>query len=269
MMPVTTSKKNISPSDDFISNPNILCVDIGGTLIKAATINSGGTLISDFITTQTPKPATPDAVVDLVGDVVKTLPAFGRVSVGFPGVVGQHSVKTAPNLGTQRWSGFDLRAALGERLNAPVRILNDAIVYGLGIAKGPGRECVLTFGTGMGCALFVNGTTFFGLELGQHPAYDDCNYDQYIGHAAYLEIGLNAWNERAQRVLHSVQALTNVDHLYIGGGNSRRLTFHLPAWASVVPPATGISGGARLWRPEMDQWFAETADRIGAGAERR
>ncbi|MBS0233982.1 MAG: ROK family protein [Proteobacteria bacterium] len=268
-MPVSTNKKSISPSDEAIANPNILCVDIGGTLIKAATINAGGTLISDFITTQTPKPATPEAVVDLIADVVKTLPAFGRVSVGFPGVVGPHHVKTAPNLGTSRWSGFDLGTALDERLHAPVRILNDAIVYGLGIAKGPGRECVLTFGTGMGCALFVDGTTFFGLELGQHSAFGDCNYDQYIGHAAYLELGLQAWNERAKRVLESVHALTNVDRLYIGGGNSRRLSFNLPPWASVVPPSTGISGGARLWRPEMDQWFAETTDRIGAATEQR
>jgi polyphosphate glucokinase len=269
MMPVTTNKKSISTSDEFVANPNILCVDIGGTLIKAATINTGGTLISDFITTQTPKPATPDAVVELVVDVVKSLPAFGRVSVGFPGVVGKHYVKTAPNLGTRRWSGFDFQTVLSERLHAPVRMLNDAIVYGLGIAKGPGRECVLTFGTGMGCALFVNGSTFFGLELGQHPATDDCNYDQYIGHAAYLELGLPAWNERAKRVLDAVQALTNVDHLYIGGGNSRRLTFNLPPWASVVPPATGISGGARLWRSEMNQWFEPTGDRVGAIAEPR
>jgi polyphosphate glucokinase len=147
--------------------------------------------------------------------------------------------------------------------------LNDAIVYGLGIAKGPGRECVLTFGTGMGCALFVNGSAFFGLELGQHRAIEDYNYDRYIGHAAYLELGVDAWNERAKYVLNAVQGLTNVDRLYIGGGNSRRLAFDLPDWASVVPPSTGISGGARLWRPEMDQWFRQTSDSVGAATERR
>jgi polyphosphate glucokinase len=268
-MSVIVDKISIPMSRGDYRSPNILCVDIGGTLIKTATVDEGGTLTSDFVTTQTPKPSTPEAVVDLVTDVAKTLPAFGRVSVGFPGVVGRHNIKTAPNLGTPQWSGFDLAGILGERLDAPVRVLNDAIVYGLGIAKGPGRECVLTFGTGMGCALFVNGSAFFGLELGQHRAIDDYNYDRYIGHAAYLELGLDAWNERAKYVLDAVQGLTNVDHLFIGGGNSRRLTFDLPAWASVVPPSTGISGGARLWRLEMDQWFRKTNDPIGASAEQR
>lgn len=268
-MPVIADKINIRSSDEVSKSPNILCVDIGGTLIKAATVNETGALVSDFITTQTPKPSTPEAIVELITDIVKTLPAFGRVSVGFPGVVGRNHVKTAPNLGTAEWSEFDLEHVLSQRLNAPVRVLNDAIVYGLGVAKGPGRECVLTFGTGMGCALFVNGSAYFGLELGQHHAIDDCNYDRYIGHAAYLDVGLEAWNERAKYVLTSVQGLTNVDHLYIGGGNSRRLTFDLPPWASVVPPSTGISGGARLWRPEMDQWFRQTSSLRGAAAGQR
>jgi polyphosphate glucokinase len=269
MMSVTIDKVSAPATDEGSESPNILCVDIGGTLIKAAAVNETGALISDFITTQTPKPSTPEAIVDLVTDIVKTLPAFGRVSVGFPGVVGRHNIKTAPNLGTPQWSEFDLEHALSQRLNAPVRVLNDAIVYGLGVANGPGRECVLTFGTGMGCALFVNGSAFFGLELGQHHAADDLNYDRYIGHAAYLELGVEAWNERAKYVLNRVQGLTNVDHLYIGGGNSRRLMFDLPPWASVVPPSTGISGGARLWRPEMDQWFRKTSELTGAAAEQR
>ncbi|MFT3731260.1 MAG: ROK family protein [Hyphomicrobium sp.] len=268
MMTVTAEKMNSAPPE-IARSPNILCLDIGGTLIKAATVNEAGSLVSDFITTQTPKPSTPEVISDLIEAVVKTLPAFGRVSVGFPGVVSRHHIKTAPNLGTQHWSQFDLEKDLSRRLKAPVRVLNDAVVYGLGVAKGPGRECVLTFGTGMGCALFINGSAFFGLELGQHNAVDDCNYDGYIGQAAYLELGLEAWNERAKKVLRSVQDLTNVDRLYIGGGNSRRLTFDLPPWASVVPPSAGISGGARLWRPDMDQWFRRTSELMGTTAEKR
>jgi polyphosphate glucokinase len=269
MMRAGVPRTRILALEDMGVNPNILCVDIGGTLIKAATVDEDGSLSSDFITTQTPKPSTPQVIVDLVVDVVRSLPAFGRVSVGFPGVIGRNHVMTAPNLGTPQWFEFDLERNLTQRLGAPVRVLNDAIVYGLGIAKGPGRECVLTFGTGMGCALFVNGSAFFGLELGQHRATDDCNYDQFIGHAAFVELGLDAWNERAKQVLASVYALTNVDHVYIGGGNSRRITFRLPHWASVVPPAAGISGGARLWRPEMDQWFRQADEMSGVRTEVR
>ena len=232
-----------------------LAIDIGGTLIKTAVVDHNGALVSDFVTTPTPKPATPDAVMALIARVIERLPAFARISVGFPGVVCQTHVVTAPNLGTEYWKYFDLEQALAFQFGKPVRILNDAIVYGLGIAKGPGRECVLTFGTGMGCALFCEGSAFHGLELGQHYAVNDTNYDQYIGHAAYLAIGLEDWNKRAERVIAAVHRLTNSDRIYIGGGNSRRITFTLPDWAIVVPPSRGVAGGARLWHPDMDRWF--------------
>ncbi|MBA2127615.1 ROK family protein [Hyphomicrobium methylovorum] len=244
---------------------NILAVDIGGTLIKAAVVDPAGTLVSEFVTTPTPKPAPPEAVIDLLARVAEPLPPFGCISVGFPGVVYCDRIETAPNLGTPFWRNFDLAGALHGTFGAPVRILNDAVVYGLGVATGPGRECVLTFGTGMGCALFSDGTAFFGLELGQHRGLGDGNYDQYVGHAAYLEIGLEAWNERAKRVIETVQALTNSDRMYLGGGNSRRITFPLPPWATVVVPSSGVAGGARLWHRDMDRFF-QTPSGSKAGA---
>jgi polyphosphate glucokinase len=115
----------------------------------------------------------------------------------------------------------------------------------------------LTFGTGMGCALFIDATTFFGLELGQHYACEDCSYDQYIGHVAYLEVGLEDWNARAERVIHAVHALTNSDRVFLGGGNSRRITFALPPWATIVAPSAGVAGGARLWHPDLDFCFTD------------
>src|SRR6187402_2241612 len=107
-MAAIIDKIGIASSDEVKKSPNILCVDIGGTLIKAATVDEAGGLTSEFKTTQTPKPSTPEAIVERVSDIVKTLPSFGRVSVGFPGVVGRDCIKTAPNLGTPQWSGFDL-----------------------------------------------------------------------------------------------------------------------------------------------------------------
>jgi polyphosphate glucokinase len=268
MMPAPIDRKYIPRQDPKGGNPNVLAVDIGGTLIKAAVVDDTGTLVSEFVTTPTPRPATPEAVIALITRVAEPLPEFGRISVGFPGVVHCDCISTAPNLGTQHWKNFDLEGALHGTFGAPVRILNDAIVYGLGVAKGPGRECVLTFGTGMGCALFSEGATFFGLELGQHYACDDCSYDQYVGHAAYLEIGLDAWNERAQRAIEAVHALTNSDRLYLGGGNSRRITFALPPWAVLVPPSSGVAGGARLWHADMDRWFTAKPAAIEAQARR-
>jgi polyphosphate glucokinase len=259
-MPATLDQMGPRVPERARESRSTLCVDIGGTLVKAATVDEAGVLLSDFVTTPTPKPATPEAVIALIRQMTAPLPAFGRISVGFPGVVGRNHIKTAPNLGTEYWHEFDLAHALQGEFAVPVRVLNDAIVYGLGIAKGPGLECVLTFGTGMGCALFRDGTAFFGLELGQHYAFEDCNYDQYIGHAAFMALGADAWNKRAQRVIGAVQALTNSDRLYLGGGNSRRLTFELPAWASVVPPSAGVAGGVRLWHADLNLWFAASED---------
>ena len=254
-MPMTLDTTTITRPEGADSHRKVLSVDIGGTLIKAAIVDNRGGLVSEFLTTPTPKPATPEAVIALIARTIATLPAFDLISVGFPGVVHRACIGTAPNLGTEYWKDFDLERALRKEFGRPVRILNDAIVYGLGTAKGLGCECVLTFGTGMGCALFCDGSAFHGLELGQHYACDDLNYDQYIGHAAYLAIGLEEWNDRVARVVSAVHALTDSDHIYLGGGNSRRITFDLPAWATIVPPSAGVAGGARLWHADMERWF--------------
>jgi polyphosphate glucokinase len=255
-MPASGAKEQSLRPQPRGGNPNILSVDIGGTLIKAAVVNHDGTLASEFVTTPTPRPATPETIIALITRIVEPLPDFCRISVGFPGVVKRECIDSAPNLGTAHWKNFDLERTLHDTFRAPVRILNDAIVYGLGVAQGPGRECVLTFGTGMGCALFKDGTIFFGLELGQHYACNDMNYDQYVGHAAYLELGLEAWNDRAEQAIMAVHALTNCDRMYLGGGNSRRFSFALPPWATIVPPSSGVAGGARLWHADMDRWFS-------------
>ncbi|MFA7306187.1 MAG: ROK family protein [Hyphomicrobium sp.] len=254
-MPAVGDRRQGLRQDARGGNPNILSVDIGGTLIKAAIIDRSGALVSEFVTTPTPHPATPDTVIALITRIAAPLPDFGLISVGFPGVVHRDHIATAPNLGTEHWKNFDLEQALHDTFGAPVRILNDAIVYGLGVAQGPGRECVLTFGTGMGCALFNDGAIFCGLELGQHYARDGQNYDQYVGHAAYLELGLEAWNARAERAIMAVHALTNSDRIYLGGGNSRRISFALPEWATIVQPSSGVAGGARLWHSDMDRRF--------------
>lgn len=255
-MPASSANEHVLRRTRRGGSPDILSVDIGGTLIKAAIVDDAGHLLSEFVTTPTPKPATPETVIALIARIIAPLPAFGRISVGFPGVVDGGRILTAPNLGSHHWKDVRLDRMLHDTFGAPVRILNDAVVYGLGVAKGPGRECVLTFGTGMGCSLFHDGTVFFGLELGQHYARDGQNYDQFIGHAAYLDIGLQAWNERAEHVIVAVQALTNCDRIFLGGGNARRISFALPSWAVVVAPSSGVSGGARLWEPAMDRWFA-------------
>jgi len=235
--------------------PFILAVDIGGTNIKAAVLDCAGHLVAAQIRTPTPKEATPQAVLEAIAGLAAQLPPVQRISVGFPGVVKGSKVLTAPNLGTRHWAGFELIGALSQRLGVPARVLNDAAVQGLGVVEGHGLECVLTLGTGVGCALFRNRRLLLHLELGQHRARRGKTYDQYIGQAALAKKGPQRWNERVRRAIDTVTGLTTCDVLYIGGGNARKIAFEVPRHVRIVSNTAGLTGGLRLWEPDLDELF--------------
>lgn len=235
--------------------PYTLAVDIGGTYLKAAVLDAAGATAAERIKRPTPKPATPDAVIAHIADIAAGFPAFDRISVGFPGVVRRGTVETAPNLGTPYWTGFRLIEALAARFGTPARLLNDAAVQGLGVVEGRGLECVLTLGTGVGCALFRQRRLLLHLEFGQLRRADELNYDGFIGQAALEAVGPDLWNVRVRDSIETVIGLTNCDTLYIGGGNARRIAFELPPEARLVSNAAGVTGGVRLWEAQMDEFF--------------
>jgi polyphosphate glucokinase len=179
------------------------------------------------------------------------LPAFDRVSVGFPGAVRDGRTLTAPNLDNVAWRGFDLAGALAERLGRPVRVLNDADVQGFGVIEGHGLECVLTLGTGMGFALFRNGLLMPHLELGQHPAPNEKSYDRYVGDAALRRKGRRRWNRRLGKAIETIRTLVNYDTLYLGGGNATKVSLDLPSNVRVVANIAGLIGGTKLWDDEQ------------------
>jgi len=236
--------------------PFTLAVDIGGSHVKASVLDAAGSLVADPLRAPTPRPAKPRAVLDVIAALAARLPPFQRISVGFPGVVKGPTVLTAPNLGTPDWRGFDLAGALTERFGAPTRILNDAAVQGLGVVEGHGLECVLTLGTGVGCALFRNRRLLLHLELGQHRGRRRQTYDQYIGDSALAEKGAERWNRRVRKVIDAVTSLTSCDVLYIGGGNARKLSCDVPDHVRIVSNTAGLTGGIRLWESELDELFA-------------
>ena len=235
--------------------PLTLAVDIGGSSIKAAVLDRAGHLVAAQMRAPTPKEATPQAVLETIAGLAVQLPSVQRISVGFPGVVKGGKVLTAPNLGTQHWAGFELVAALSQRFGVPARMLNDAAVQGLGVVEGRGLECVLTLGTGVGCAVFRNRRLLLHLELGQHRARRGKTYDGYIGQAALAKKGLQRWNRRVRRAIDTVTSLTSCDVLYIGGGNARKISFEPPAHVRIVSNMAGLTGGLRLWEPELDELF--------------
>lgn len=238
------------------SGPFTLGVDIGGTNIKASVLDRTGSLLADRTRAATPVPATPAAVLQCIAALAAGLPPFDRISVGFPGVMKGGTVLTAPNLGTEHWSGFGLIDALADQFAVPVRALNDAAVHGLGVVEGHGLACVITLGTGIGCALFRNRRFLLHLELGQSPRGQE-TYDKFIGQAALDRIGPETWNSRVRESIRTIMELTTCDALYIGGGNARKITFSLPAQAKVVSNTAGVSGGVQLWEPELDELFKD------------
>ena len=236
--------------------PFTLAIDIGGTHIKASVLDRAGKPIVDRVDAPTPHPAPPAAILELIRAIAGALPAFDRISAGFPGVVRRGRVITAPNLGTEAWHNFPLAAKLEKQLGKPARVLNDAEVQGLGVIAGSGLECVLTFGTGMGSAIYRDGLLMPHLELGQHPVVEEQDLRPVCRRGPALKkLGAAKWNRRVSRVIALVRTLLNFDHLYLGGGNAVHITLELPRDVTIVSNLAGITGGVRLWEAQFDEFF--------------
>ncbi len=231
-----------------ITEDKILSIDIGGSNIKLTLLDPNGALLMDYKKLPTPVPASPENVIITIKELLKSFPAFDKVSVGFPGYVKDGVVMTAPNLGTALWKEVNFSKRLGETLNRPVRVINDADMLGLGVIAGNGLELVITLGTGFGTALLMNGKLLCHLELAHHPVAKDQTYDDYVGDSALESKGVEKWNQRMQKVLPILKTVFNYDSLYIGGGNAKKINFKLADNMILFSNKDGIKGGARLWR---------------------
>ena len=91
--------------------PLTLAIDVGGTRLKAGVLSSAGDMVAGPARADTPHPAPPDAVINVLTGLVGSIGPFQRISIGFPGVVHGGRVLTAPNLGTEAWHDFPLAKA--------------------------------------------------------------------------------------------------------------------------------------------------------------
>lgn len=239
---MTQKRKNTKVSHPAIT----LAIDIGGSGIKGILLNQSGQPVTERIRIPTPQPATPQVIVPIISEIAKSLGRFDRVSVGFPGVIHQGLVKTAPNLDTS-WPGTDLAGELERQLNKPVLTANDADVQGYGAIKGQGSELVITLGTGFGTALFINGHLVPNLEIAHHPFRKRQTYEVQLGANALNKVGGKRWNLRLDKAIKLLDRVINFDHLYIGGGNAKKVTIDLPAHATIVSNTAGLLGGIALW----------------------
>lgn len=242
------------------TGPGTLSVDIGGTGLKAAVLDPDGDLRSDRVRVDTPHPATPEVLVATLCQLVAPLPDYDRVSVGFPGMVRGGRVRSAPNLvrtgrrgdavsapAEAAWSGFDLAGALTDRLGKPTKVVNDASMQGAAVISGDGLELVITLGTGFGTAFFWQGRLTPHLEFAHHPFRKRQTYEQQLGDAARRRAGNKKWSRRVRIAVDTLRTLSDFDHVYLGGGNSRHLKIGLGPDATIVDNVAGIRGGIRLW----------------------
>jgi len=247
-MPVITPPRTIPVSPSAAAaGTRTLCIDIGGTGVKALVLAQDGAPLTERARVETPRPATPDAIMKVIWPLIEPLGEFDRISVGFPGVVIDNVIKTAPNLHPE-WADFPLGKALSEGSRRPVRVLNDAGVQGYGVIEGKGLEMVLTFGTGMGTGLYYNGVYIPNLELAHHPFKKKKTYEEYVSKAQLKKIGKKKWNKRVAEVVAQVLPIWNPRHLYLGGGNAKHLTLELPGNVTITPNIAGLLGGIALWK---------------------
>ncbi len=216
-----------------------LAIDVGGTHLKATVVDDGGHFLAEPVRVNTPVGSSPRAFVKALAKLVAPLGDYDRVSVGFPGAIKNGHVLTAPNLGNKRWAGFELEAALNKVLGKPVRLANDADIQGLAVISGKGLEMIITLGTGFGTGMYVDGRLAPHIELGRHPSRKGMSYDEYVGNAA---------RKRVKRAIAQIRDLVNFDHLYVGGGNAKRIDFTPGADVTIVPNTAGMAGGAGLWK---------------------
>jgi polyphosphate glucokinase len=238
---------------------HVLGIDIGGSGIKAAPVDTAtGELTAERQKLETPHPATPDAVVDVVAQLARAFQWTGPAGVTFPGVVVNGVIHTAANL-DHAWIGVDAVKTFEASTKLPVTVLNDADAAGVaemrfGAGKGVGGTVLLlTFGTGIGSALFTDGVLVPNTEFG-HVEIRGKDAERRASELAREEHDLSwdTWAGRVDEYLSHVEALLSPGLIIIGGGVSRKADRFLPLLtglrAKVVPAAlqneAGIVGAA-------------------------
>lgn len=229
--------------------PVTLAIDVGGSGLKAMRLDAAGQPLSERERVVTPDVPAPKPVLEALDKLRELLPDFDRVSIGFPGVIKHGITWTAVNL-HPGWVGFQLQRELERRWGKPVRVANDAAVQGYGAIKGEGVEMILTLGTGMGGSLFTDGRLCPGLELGHHP-WRKHTYEDYLGRRGLDKYGKEKWNELLQEAIKQTSLTFNWDILYLGGGNTKKITFTPEKNVHIVSNETGLLGGVALWKDEV------------------
>jgi polyphosphate glucokinase len=254
-----------------------LGIDIGGSGIKAAPVDvATGQLLGERQKIATPRPALPDAVADVVNKLTTSFGWSGPVGITFPGVVTDGVTRTAANL-DPAWIDLDAGSLFAKAVGNPARVLNDAdaagvaeMKFGTGVGEN-GTVLMLTFGTGIGSALFTQGvlvpnTEFGHIEIKGHDAEKRASE-----HAKILEdLSWGKWAGRVEEYLKHIEALLSPHLIIVGGGISKESAKWVPRLtgirARIVPAGlrnnAGIVGAAMA---TASQAAPDTSGAVGTG----
>jgi len=241
----------------------VLGIDVGGTGIKGAPVSlRTGKLLRERFRLETPQPATPDEVARTIAGVAEHFEWTGPIGIGFPAAIQHGVVRTASNIDPS-WIGVDAAALIAAATGAPkVAIANDADVAGLaeirfGAGKGvQGSVLMITIGTGIGTALFVDGKLVPNMEMG-HIEVNGKDGEAWASDAAREREDLkwDKWAGRIDKYLHKIEYLLWPDLIIVGGGVSRkaekffpRLTVRTPIVPATMLNEAGIVGAALIAR---------------------
>jgi polyphosphate glucokinase len=254
--------------------PRTLAIDIGGSGLKAVVLAPDGRMVSDRNRRETPYPCTPPVLLDELTALAAAQPSYDRVSVGFPGAIRKGRVREVPAFSrrgpglppdpelVQLWTGFELETALAGRFGKPTRAANDADVQGSAVISGHGMELVITLGTGVGCAVFFDGVLLPHMELSHGRFGHGESIEVACGDNERQKVGKDAWRARVLDALDALEAMVLPDHLYIGGGNAKKLDAdQLGPNRTLVPNISGLLGGIALW----ERTGAGAPERVGTG----
>ena len=206
----------------------ILGIDVGGSGIKGALVDTTtGTLVTERHRIATPKPATPKAIARVVKRLVKHFGYSGPIGSAFPARIKHGVAKTASNI-DKAWINTDAEALFREATGCSIVVLNDAdaagvaeMTFGAGKAQA-GLVLMLTFGTGIGSALFIDGRLVPNTELGHIILHGGAAENYAADRVRKIEdLSWKVWASRVQEYLAQIEFLIAPDRIIVGGGVSK------------------------------------------------
>lgn len=236
----------------------VLGIDIGGSGIKGALVDTlKGELVTERHRIPTPSPSTPDAVAEVVRELVEHFDYKGSIGCTFPAIVRRGVVYSAANV-DKSWIGTDADALFEQVTGQSVHMLNDADAAGVAemiFGAGKGQEGVvfmITLGTGIGTALFTDGILVPNTELG-HMELGGKEVEPRASAHAKESKGLSwkKWGGRLNEYFNYLEALFSPDLFIVGGGISKKsekffpyIKTKTPVVAAKLRNEAGIVGAA-------------------------